>query len=179
MRKSPFKWNRILEDSAEIMAQSIASGNPVSTIPALYRLLEQKYKAEGKALPVERTYRGKLHKLLDIPYNQRNVTSSLYQLAGKYDEMTLAMLSENVMVSYDIKECDCHWLFVKVSSKRNKKSMEIQKHLYHLAHKLKKDFQKEIVYISFDSDTIIILCENFYSLKNLMNYFRTHEVDYM
>lgn len=170
MSNQIYDWEQILQDSADIMATSIINGETISKISELYAKLEIKYKAEKKMLPSDNTYRQVFHKKLNIAPNQTIVTSTLYQLAGKYDKMTLDMLAENVRVSSQTKS-DSSWLFIRLKNIVNDVYADITKHLYHLSHKLKENFHQEIIYISFDTDTLIILCADSDSRDKLVSYF--------
>lgn len=157
MKKTIFDWQTIIKDSAKIMAESIATGKKdITTLPALYKELEKMYKSQGKKIPQPNTYRQYMHKALNIRHNQKTPKDALYQLAGKYDKMTLDILVKNTDVTVDNGG---KWLFIRL--KRNDSEYaDTQKHLYFLSHELKKKFSREIIFISFDTDTLVIMCRD-------------------
>ena len=72
----------------------------------------QKVKKEEEKLHSQNTFRQFMHNRLKIGHNQKNVQGALYKLAGKYDEMTLQMLSDNIIVSTDNNINKSVWLFI-------------------------------------------------------------------
>ena len=171
MSNIKFNWESIFSDSAEIMALSISKGIDIpSTISNLYKKLEEKYETEGKIIPSYDTYRQVLHKKLNTSHNQKTVKSALYQLAGAYDKMTLQMLAENITVTTDAAADNASWLFIRINAKKIK-SEDRNKHLYYLAGELKKKFSREIIFISFDIDTLVIMCADSNARKTIISYF--------
>ncbi len=168
MKKAMFDWQIIIKDSAKIMADSIFKGRKdISTIPALYKELEKVYKSQDKKIPKLNTYRQYMHKELKLSHNQKTPRSALYQLAGRYDKMTLNMLTENVNATVADSS---KWLFIRL--KRNdSKYIDTQKHLYSLSHELKKKFSPEIIFTSFDNDTLVIMCRDSESGNSILSYF--------
>lgn len=121
------------------------------------------YKSQGKEIPKLNTYRQYMHKALNIGHNQKTPKDALYQLAGKYDKMTLDMLAKNA----DVTVTDgSKWLFIGLK-RNNSEYVDIQKHLYFLSHELKEKFSQEIIFVSFDTDTLVIMCRD-YDARNLV-----------
>lgn len=171
MSNSKFNWDEIMADCADIIARSISSGKKIpSTLPELYKLLSERYSDEGKKLPVQNTFRQIMHGKLNIGHNQKNVQSAFYRLAGKYDKMTLQMLSDNIVISTDTVADAAAWLFIRLKNKKIPAN-EKNAHLYYLSHKMKEKFDREIIFISFDTDTLVIMCTGNDSRKKILSYF--------
>ncbi|MDE5765345.1 MAG: hypothetical protein K2I00_10380 [Ruminococcus sp.] len=115
MKGKQFDWDSIVKDSAEIVADDILNGkNKITTLKSLYNALEEMYKKDNRKIPTSSTYRQKMHRILNVGHNQKNVKSALYQLAGKYDKMTLNMLAENIRLSSETNADNCNWLFIRL-----------------------------------------------------------------
>ena len=166
MRKyTKTNWNILVKDSAEVMAESISKQLPIKTLPALYEKLKEKYEKEGKALPSKNTFRQKMHKILHLPHNKRNVELDLNNLAGAYEKQTIDLLLQNVKITTSQSSKACFWIFIKISREveDEKPTTHLrmkQKHLYHLAQKLKDAFGTSILFASFDTDTLVMLCKD-------------------
>ncbi|MCM1508477.1 MAG: hypothetical protein NC177_15310 [Ruminococcus flavefaciens] len=170
MKGKKFYWDIIVKDSAEIIANDILKGkNKITTLKSLYTALEEMYKKDNREIPTSSTYRQKMHQVLNVGYNQKNVKSALYQLAGKYDKMTLNMFAENIQLSSENNADNCNWLFIRLK-KYESDYTKTQKHLYFFSQELKKKFTKEIVFISFDTDTIVIMCSDINSRNKVFSY---------
>ena len=177
MSNSKYDWNKIKDDCAKIMAESISKGKDIpSTLPELYKLLKAKYTDEEKPIPVQNTFRQIMHDKLKIGHNQKNVQGALYRLAGKYDKMTLQMLSDNVIMSTDNNADKSVWLFIRLQNKEIPLD-ERNTHFYYLSHKIKEKFQQEILFISFDIDTLVIMCTDSNSRKKILSYFSNNVID--
>lgn len=170
MSNSKYNWEKIIEDCTKIMSESISKGENIpSTFPGLYKLLQSKYTNEEKQLPSQNTFRQFMHNRLKIGHNQKNVRGALYKLAGKYDEMTLQMLSDNIIVSTDNNINKSAWLFIRLKNIKTIKDRTI--HFYYLANKIKEKFKHEVLFISFDIDTLVIMCVDNNSRKKILSYF--------
>jgi len=160
MKGKKFNWDDIVKDSTKIISKSILKGNDeITTLKTLYTALEITYQKKGKEIPTYSTYRQKMHKILHIKHNQKNVKNELYQLAGKYEKMTLDVLAENICLSSQAAANKCNWLFIRLK-RYESDYIKTQKHLYFLSQKLKEKFKNEIIFISFDTDTIVVMCSN-------------------
>lgn len=172
MKGKSFNWDDIVKDSSKIIIKSILKGkNEITTLKSLHTALETTYQKNGKEIPTYSTYRQKMHKLLNIRHNQKNVKNELYQLAGKYEKMTLDALSENIYLSSKIAANDCNWLFIRLK-KNEPDYSKTQKHLYFLSQKLKEKFKNEIIFISFDTDTIVVMCSNSNATGKIHSYLK-------
>lgn len=170
MGNQKFDWETIMRDSATVMAECIVRNISISTIPQLYERLKVKYKKENKIIPQQNTYRQELHKRLNLQHNQRMVKSALYQLAGAYDRLSLEMLADRATVVSAANVSNSCWLFIRLTAVTDIGYTDRQKHLYHLSHKLKEQFRAEIQFISFDTDTLVILCNDNNASQAIASY---------
>lgn len=172
-----FNWETIKKDSAEIMAVSISEGRDIpSTIRELHDKLSASYSVNGKRIPEYNTYRQKIRQILEIPRNSKNVKSALYQLAGAYDKMTLQMLADNITVSNDVIADNSCWVFIRLKRHQDDHAL-FNKHLHFLSRELKKKFAQEIIFISFDTDTLVILCADINARQMLTSYLTSPEIN--
>lgn len=173
MNKEKYNWERIFKESTKLIIDSINHDEKlVTNISGLYEMLENKYIKEKreKELPGISILRKKFHNKLNINPSQKIVKSVLYQLAGAYDKMTLEMLAENITVTTDEVADRSSWLFIRINTEKIK-SKNKSKHLYYLAGELKKKFSREIIFISFDTDTLVIMCADNDSRNTIISYF--------
>lgn len=125
----------------------------------------------NKKIPTYNTYRQKMHEFLNVTSNQKDVKSALYQLAGKYEKMTLDMLVDNICFSSENTSDNCCWLFIRLK-KNNPDYTETKKHMYFLSQELKKKYTKEIIFISFDIDTIVVMCSDINGRDTVFSYLK-------
>ena len=88
--------------------------------------------------------------------------------------MTIDMLSDNVRISSDSADTGCHWIIIRLNRCVNEdddRFLNTQRHLYHLSQALKDKFTSEILFISFDRDTLVILCSNNDAKNKIKEYF--------
>lgn len=159
-----------------MVTMQIAEGKKIpSSFPALHKLLSEKYNAENKIIPKLNTFRQVMHDRLKVSHNQKNISAALYRLAGRYDKMTLAQLTENITLTSGRMAGKSPWIFIRL--KGSGVSMtDKASHLYLLSRELKKKFEKDILFISFDTDTIVVLCSNVKSMNNILAYFEKNAV---
>lgn len=182
MKKKQLNWEEIMQDSAEVMMECIKNGTEITTLPALYVQLQKKYSIEGKQLPAQNTYRQEMHKRLNLQPNQRMVKTALYQLAGAYDKLAVQTLAKEAMIAASNTDRNCSWLFIRVKRKVSGESTAqkyrmMQKHLYHLSHKLKEEFRTSILFASFDRDTLVILCKDNNAMLAIRQYLDSCKTD--
>ena len=176
MANNKHNWDEIISDCAEIIADIVAKGENIpSTFPALYHLIETKYQNEGKIPPKQNTFRQVMHDRLKIGNNQKNISAALYRLAGRYDKMTLAQLTENITLTSRRTEDKTPWIFIRLNGS-DVSMTDKAGHLYHLSHELKEKFSKQILFASFDIDTIVILCHDDEARKTILEYFEESAV---
>lgn len=177
MKKKQLDWEEIMQDSAEVMIACIKSGTEITTLPALYVQLQKKYSIEGKQIPAQNTYRQEMHRRLNLKSNQRMVKTALYQLAGAYYRFSVEELAKDAVIATSSIDRNCSWLFIQVKRQVSGESTAqkyrmMQKHLYHLSHKLKEEFKDHIIFASFDRDTLVILCKSPNAREAIASYIR-------
>lgn len=171
MSNLKYDWEQIIRDSAEVMALSIAKGNDIpKQLSDLFEKLKDKYKSERKAIPPFNTYRQVIRKKLNIPKRKKIIRQELCRFAGKYNIMSLQLLSENITVYTNIISDQAAWLFIRLKE-TNISVEDRNSHFYYLAQELKKKFSSEILFVSFDIDTLVVLCNNRSSRKKIVLYF--------
>ena len=169
MAGSKYNWDKIYSDTKQIISGCIENKKAVPTfLSKMHQILEKDYKQKGKAIPTKRTYVQKMRSMLLIPNTKRNIQAELYRLVGRYDKMTLQLLSDSCTIS---AVNNASWLFIRLQSKNT--AEERYSHFYHLSHKLKEKFKNDILFISFDMDTLVILCANGSSRVKLESYFQS------
>lgn len=90
--------------------------------------------------------------------------------------MTLDILSTGLSVT-SVSSCNnSNWLFIRVNriveyDEKVSSFTVVQKHLYLLSHELKKKFSKEIIFISFDKDTLVVLCRDNAAQQKVKRHF--------
>lgn len=157
-----YKWEEIFEYCADILSKSLAANvNPISKVSELYKEFRRCYQNEGRRneIPKEVTFRKKLHSQLNIPNEQRIYKSTLYQLIGKYQEMTIPALAGYLTTPYDNTNNYSSYLFYRIN-KGNRTISENKRILYATANQLKSHFKGKIIFLSYDDDTIVIMCSD-------------------
>lgn len=178
MGKSDKKWSKIYKECAIIINECAAQQSGIKTIKELHNKLKEKYlllrSSNDWELPPYDTFRQKLRKHLELTSRSADVSAALYRFARAYSKMTVKMLSDNVRISSDSVDTDCHWIIIRLDRSVNEDDdwfLNTQRHLYHLSQALKDKFTKEIFFISFDRDTLVILCSNSDAKKKIKEYF--------
>ena len=173
-RNSKFDWKAIEEDSLKLLIESHTSGTKPMKLSELYAKLKEKYEKEGKLVPGQNTYRQEMHKRLKIPNNQRATESELYRLAGLYSDMTLEMLACHLDITNAAPQPDDKWLLVQLNRDREMISYtHLKQHMYYLAKELKKKFGDDILFISFDNNTLVIMCRDKEAKLAIYSYFKS------
>ena len=170
-------WKKVWKDTCQIFIQD----RTIKDVKTLYERLGKKYKKDNtiENLPSDDYYSRRLRKELDISRKKKNISTELCKFAGLYSELPLEELSKDTSLS-SVNSCsDCSWLFIKLTrvitdEYFNKKYTAVQAHLYHLSHKLKENFKNEILFASFDNDTLAVLCKDQPSKEMVENYITTH-----
>ena len=67
------------------------------------------------------------------------------------------------------------WLFVRLRSKISSTTDKKNAHFYYLSRKLKEKFPQDILFLSFDVDTLVILCKNEESKNRVQSHFHSIE----
>lgn len=177
MGKPDKKWSMIYKECAIIINESAVQQSGVKTIRELHNKLKEKYPSlsspDGWELPPYDTFRQKLRKHLELTSRSADVSAALYRFAGAYSKMTIDMLSDNVRISSDSVDTDCRWIIIRLDRCVNEddRFLNTQRHLYHLSQALKDKFTSEILFISFDRDTLVILCSDNDAKDKIKEYF--------
>lgn len=177
MANKKYEWDSIIKDMAAIIAGRIASGKKPPTINTLYKTLKNNYNKQGKLFPGESAiFTRKIHSYLGLDKNSKNYEPYFYRLAGQYDKMTLDSLATGISVSTANSGSNSSWLFIRINSVINNgkpinSNENVQMHLYKLSQRLKDKFSEEIIFISFDRDTLVIMCMDNNARQTVANYF--------
>lgn len=162
MKTDYYDWDKLFKMSTDILSRSItADSKPISKVSELYKALEKEYRKDYPEddFPKAVTYRKKLHKILNITYKQRIYKTNLYQLIGKYKNMALQSLASYLIMPNENNSDKQYYLFYQV--KRDLRSItENRKLLYSIALGFKQTFGNRILFISYDDDTIVMICSN-------------------
>lgn len=163
------------------MVNAISKNKDIpKSLSALYAQLKEKYDNEGEKCPTKGTFRQKMCKKLGLYGTRKDkVDAALYRLAGAYDKMKLEMLTDNTQISYESYADQSRWLFVRLNKDPKIKYAETQKHLYALSYQLKqeKKLQQEIIFISYDRDTLVILCRDNKARKKVAKIFDSEWIE--
>lgn len=171
MSNQKYNWNRILQHCADLIVSLVCNQKKVpQTFPQLYRLFQKRYKEQYTEIPAERVFIRKMREEMNVEYGKKSIRSYLLKFVGMYGDMSLELLEEGTVLS---EMSDAFWLFIQMKRKDKRTVSEINSHFYHLSRNLKKQFPQEIVFISFDTDTLVILCRDAEAKKKLQSHFHS------
>ena len=177
--KPHLKWKTIMTDCVKLITGSLTNGEPIESIGDLHSRLEALYQKKGKVCPKMNTFRQRfrdeLRSEIGLSEKQRVTKEHLYQFAGAYDKVSTSELFNNVSVAFSTPNNNCNWLFIKLERIKTDESSyqritKRQKHLYHLSLYLKKQFADKIWFVSFDRETLVILCTDSQACLLIRNY---------
>lgn len=177
MANKKYEWDSIIKDMTAIIADRIASGKKPPTIKSIYKILEREYKKQNQPFPDNsQIFTRKIHNYLGLDKNSKNYEPYFYRLAGQYDKMTLDSLATGISVSTASSGSNSSWLFMRINSiidngKPINRNENVQMHLYKLSQRLKDKFSEEIIFISFDRDTLVIMCMDNNARQMVADYF--------
>ena len=176
---SKYNWNKIVKDSEKIIHDTTKNGNRklISTIKELYDRLKFQYEKKGKEVPRYVLYSKKIRKEFNIGRHKKNIQLELYQAAAAHEKIPLETLSQNVTISYPKVASQAVWLFIRLketkeTEKKNISSKDYNSHFYYLSKRLKEQFKDEILFLSFDTDTVVLLCKDDSARKKIIRHFR-------
>ena len=86
--------------------------------------------------------------------------------------MSLELLAEGTTLS---RVSNVSWLFVRLRSKISSTTDKKNAHFYYLSRKLKEKFPQDILFLSFDVDTLVILCKDEESKNRVQSHFHSIE----
>lgn len=176
---SKYNWNEIVEDSKKIIHDTTKNGNRklISTMKELYDRLKFQYEKKGKEIPKYVLYSKKIRKEFNIGHHKKNIQLELYQAVAAHGKILLKTLSQNITISYPNVASQAVWLFIRLKETKETEEKNISledynSHFYYLSKRLKEQFKDEILFLSFDTDTVVLLCKDDPARKEIIRHFR-------
>ena len=119
-------------------------------------------------------YSKKIRKKFNIDHHKKNIQLELYQAVAAHEKISLETLSQNVTISYPTVASQAVWLFIclKETKQKNISLEDYNSHFYYLSKRLKEQFKDEILFLSFDTDTVVLLCKDDPARKEIIRHFR-------
>ncbi len=151
---------------------SVDGKEPISNASDLYRRLGKAWKEEypDEPFPQAVTFRCKLRKKMNLNENERICKSNLYRMFEIYDHIAIPALAKHLKLSPTASSDKICYLFIEISNARKEEFHNHRKLLRSVSSKLKKKFPTKILFISYDDDTIVILCPNAKARDSLSKY---------
>lgn len=172
MKTAYFDWEELFKDSADILSRSLAEDRkPIAKVSELYAALEKLYILRDKKhmLPEPATYNKKMHIKLKLENSQRIMKSNLYKLIGHYHTMSIQVLSQYLTVKEEVSSQQICYLFLQLT-KGERTIIDNKKILYSTCKQLKQRFSEEILFLSYDDDTIVMMFPNEKSRQNVKEF---------
>ena len=176
---SKYNWNEIVKDSKKIIRDTTKNGNRklISTMKELYDRLKFQYEKKGKEVPRYVLYSKKIRKEFNIDCHKKNIQLELYRAVDAHGKILLKTLSRNVTISYPTVASQAVWLFIRLKETKETEEKNISledynSHFYYLSKRLKEQFKDEILFLSFDTDTVVLLCKDDPARKEIIRHFR-------
>ena len=164
---SKYNWNEIVKDSKKIIHDTTKNGNRklISTMKELYDRLKFQYEKKGKEVPRYVLYSEKIRKEFNIDCHKKNIQLELYWAVAAHGKILLKTLSQNITISYPNVASQAVWLFIRLKETKETEEKNISledynSHFYYLSKRLKEQFKDEILFLSFDTDTVALLCKD-------------------
>ena len=164
---SKYNWNEIVKDSKKIIRDTTKNGNRklISTMKELYDRLKFQYEKKGKEVPRYVLYSEKIRKEFNIDCHKKNIQLELYRAVAAHGKILLKTLSQNITISYPNVASQAVWLFIRLKETKETEEKNISledynSHFYYLSKRLKEQFKDEILFLSFDTDTVVLLCKD-------------------
>ena len=159
-----YDWNDILEKCALIVAETLKPDNKKGVIKTLGQLYKELQKS-GKHVPALKTFQLHMRNELGIDAKQKIVSEELAIFAGRYEALTLEEMIKHVNISSAAHADECKWLFFHFEPNKHQKEkddwyIEEQKYMRKLSEALRKKYSQDILFISSDPSTLIVLCKN-------------------
>ena len=122
-------------------------------------------------------YSKKIRKEFNIDCHKKNIQLELYQAAAAHGKILLKTLSQNVTISYPTVASQAVWLFIRLKKTKETEEKNISledynSHFYYLSKRLKEQFKDEILFLSSDTDTVVLLCKDDPARKKIIRHFR-------
>ena len=167
MKEPLFNWENIFKECTEIMINALEKNTPIKNAAELYRKIEARYKRKSIKLPTQNTFTKELRKKINLEPHQRMKTDELYRIIGVYKELSMSSLAKlGNIVSLPDNEHPQYIFFRLPSSTQSTK--ENRRILLAMMRKLKKAFSDEIMYGSYDDDTLVIMCKDANAKKKIL-----------
>ena len=164
---SKYNWNEIVKDSKKIIHDTTKNGNRklISTMKELYDRLKFQYEKKGKEVPRYVLYSEKIRKEFNIDCHKKNIQLELYRAVAAHGKILLKTLSQNITISYPNVASQAVWLFIRLKEAKETEEKNISledynSYFYYLSKRLKEQFKDEILFLSFDTDTVVLLCKD-------------------
>ena len=125
-------------------------------------------------------YYEKIRKEFNIDRHKKNIQLELYRAVAAHGKILLKTLSQNITISYPTVASQAVWLFIRLKETKETKETEeknisledYNSHFYYLSKRLKEQFKDEILFLSFDTDTVVLLCKDDSARKKIIRHFR-------
>ena len=150
----------------------------MSTMKELYDRLKFQYEKNGKEIPKYVLYSEKIRKEFNIDRHKKNIQLELYRAVAAHGKILLKTLSQNITISYptvDKSGCLAYSFALKKTKETEEKNISLEdynSHFYYLSKRLKEQFKDEILFLSFDTDTVVLLCKDDSARKKIIRHFR-------
>lgn len=169
MNTDHFDWEMIFKDAARILSESLSEPhNNITKASELYQKLKLEYEKLSNPVPTQNTFTKKLHTYLHMDNHQRIYKTSIYQLIGVYYPQSIKPMAQNFKIISAVPD-NMTYLFLQLDDKNNKTADNL-KILYEMVYKLKSKFINDILFISYDSTTIVIICKNQSSREKIQTF---------
>ncbi|MBQ5989204.1 MAG: hypothetical protein IJL67_06890 [Oscillospiraceae bacterium] len=165
MANSKYNWDEITDHIKELTLFNINSNKRPPTMQQLYRKLKSEFKPTA---PDFKIFLRHYHKFFGLEKSQKNYESYLYDLVGKYNEESLRQLADNLKITSHTS--DAVWLFIRFKKKDSE--LNTQKYLHTMSQKLKEELGENILFITFDHDTLTVLCKDSATKHDIEYYFK-------
>jgi hypothetical protein len=169
-------FKKIVKDSKKIIHDTTKNGNRklISTMNELYDRLKFQYEKKGKEVPRYVLYSEKIRKEFNIGRHKKNIQLELYRAVAAHGKFFLKTLSQNITISYPTVASQAVWLFIRLKDTKQKNIFleDYNSHFYYLSKRLKEQFKDEILFLSFDTDTVVLLCKDDPARKEIIRHFR-------
>lgn len=164
-----FDWEMIFKDAAKILSESLSDPkNTITKVSELYQKLKSEYEKLLKPIPTQNTFTKKIHAYLHLNNKQRIYKTSIYQLIGVYYPQSIKPMANNFKIISAVPD-NMTYLFIQLDDE-GRKTADKLKILYEMVYKLKSKFNKDILFISYDSTTIVIICKDQTSKEKIHNF---------
>lgn len=153
-------WDRVMKRCVRLIIKSHNNDTPIKSCSELHKQYILAYDKIN-----EHTFRYHIRQILGLEKGQSINSENLLMLAGMYNSVSLNMLAKDVRVKYSGKIDGSNFVFLKLKSNHE------PKFLYSISTKLKEKYKNSILFISYDNDTLVILCKDKNAAQRLIKVF--------